>query len=60
MSIPTTAEPNHGSATTTHYTVEIKDAYLPPWITSSVCDALRSNGDSSFEARYDQFLVFDF
>ncbi|XP_071700163.1 uncharacterized protein [Rutidosis leptorrhynchoides] len=52
MSNQTTTKPNHGSASTTHYTVEIKDAYLPPWITSSVCDALRSNGDKSFETSF--------
>ncbi|KAK9072731.1 hypothetical protein SSX86_009166 [Deinandra increscens subsp. villosa] len=52
ISAPTTSEPNHGSASTSHYTIEIKDTYLPPWITSSVCDAIRSNGDNSFEASF--------
>ncbi|XP_071710308.1 uncharacterized protein [Rutidosis leptorrhynchoides] len=52
ISVSTTTEPNYSSASTTHYTVEIKDAYLPPWITSSVCDALMSNGDNSFEASF--------
>ncbi|KAI7725790.1 hypothetical protein M8C21_013961 [Ambrosia artemisiifolia] len=52
MSALTTSESNHASASTSHYTIEIKDAYLPPWITSSVCDAIRSNGDNSFEASF--------
>lgn len=56
MSGQTTNKPNHGSASTSHYTIEIKDSYLPPWITSSVCDAIRSNNDTSFEARYTTFL----
>ncbi|XP_076952932.1 uncharacterized protein LOC143626872 [Bidens hawaiensis] len=41
-----------GLASTSHYIIEIKDAYLPPWITSSVFDTLRSNGDDSFEASF--------
>ncbi|KAI3823388.1 hypothetical protein L1987_04823 [Smallanthus sonchifolius] len=52
ISALTTSEPNHGSASTSHYTIEIKDTYLPPWITTSVCDAIRSNGDNSFEASF--------
>ncbi|KAD5508550.1 hypothetical protein R6Q59_030816 [Mikania micrantha] len=52
ISAITTSEPNHGSASTSHYTIEIKDTYLPPWITSGVCDAIRSNGDNSFEASF--------
>ncbi|KAI3822669.1 hypothetical protein L1987_10264 [Smallanthus sonchifolius] len=51
ISALTTNQPNHGSASTSHYSIEIKDAYLPPWLTSSVFDTLRSNGDNSFEAR---------
>lgn len=37
--------------------VEIKDAYLPPWIICSICAVMGSEG-RSFEARYgkhDQF-----
>ncbi|XP_076953734.1 uncharacterized protein LOC143627903 [Bidens hawaiensis] len=52
MSGLTTIQPNHDSSSTSHYTIEIKDTYLPPWITSCVCDAIRSNGDSSFEASF--------
>ncbi|KAK9079243.1 hypothetical protein SSX86_000913 [Deinandra increscens subsp. villosa] len=48
----TTNQPNHGSTSTSHYTIEIKDAYLPPWLTSSVCDTLRSNGDNNFETSF--------
>ncbi|KVH90526.1 Donson [Cynara cardunculus var. scolymus] len=44
-SVPTTSEPNQGSASPSYYSIEIKDAYLPPWITSSVCDAIKSNGE---------------
>ncbi|KAJ0806236.1 hypothetical protein HanPI659440_Chr02g0087271 [Helianthus annuus] len=46
-----TSEPDHGSTSTSH-TIEIKDTYLPPWIITSVCDAIRSNGDNSFEASF--------
>ncbi|KAJ0714658.1 hypothetical protein HanPI659440_Chr13g0491951 [Helianthus annuus] len=52
VSALTTNQPNHGSASISHYAIEIKDAYLPPWLTSSVCDTLRSNGDNSFEANF--------
>lgn len=37
-----------------YYSIELKDAYLPPWIISSVCDAIKLNGDDTFEARYDE------
>jgi len=33
------------------YSIEIKNAYLPPWIVCSLCTAMCSNG-GSFEARY--------
>ncbi|KAK6131621.1 hypothetical protein DH2020_034635 [Rehmannia glutinosa] len=26
------------------YSVEIRDAYLPPWVICGICDAMRSNG----------------
>ncbi|GMP98465.1 hypothetical protein CsSME_00046341 [Camellia sinensis var. sinensis] len=32
------------------YSIEIKDAYLPPWVISSFCEAMCSEG-MSFEAR---------
>ncbi|KAK1429302.1 hypothetical protein QVD17_11508 [Tagetes erecta] len=48
----TTSHSNNGSGFTSHYAIEIKDAYLPPWLTNSVCDTLRSNGDISFEASF--------
>ena len=47
----TTSEPNQDSESTC--SIKIKDAYLPPWIITSVCDALASNG-GDFEARYDK------
>lgn len=31
--------------------VEIKDAYIPPWVISSICAVLGSE-ERSFEARY--------
>lgn len=39
------------------YTIEIKDAYLPPWIICSVCAVMGSEG-RSFEARYHKKLSF--
>ncbi|CAA0837787.1 Unknown protein [Striga hermonthica] len=33
------------------YSVEIKDAYLPPWVISGICNAMRSNG-GDFEASF--------
>ena len=36
------------------YNIEIKDAYIPPWIISSICATMGSEG-RSFEARYDKF-----
>ena len=35
--------------------VEIKDAYIPPWIISSICAVMGSEG-KSFEARYGKTL----
>ncbi|XP_023752935.1 uncharacterized protein LOC111901316 isoform X1 [Lactuca sativa] len=35
-----------------YYSIELKDAYLPPWIISSVCDAIKLNGDDTFEASF--------
>lgn len=46
-----TCEPNDDSASDYCYSIEIKDAYLPPWIICSVCDAIESDG-SSFEASF--------
>nr|GEW42896.1 hypothetical protein [Tanacetum cinerariifolium] len=45
----TTSEPNQGSDSTC--SINIKDAYLPPRIIRSVCDALASNG-GDFEASF--------
>ncbi|KAM7499997.1 hypothetical protein LguiA_024411 [Lonicera macranthoides] len=45
------AETNKGSLSSVCYSIEIKDAYLPPWIISTVCDAMGSQG-SSFEASF--------
>lgn len=59
------AETKKGSVSSVCYSIEIKDAYIPPWIISTVCDAMSSQG-SSFEARYGKcftvanyFLVVD-
>ncbi|KAL7595086.1 hypothetical protein Lser_V15G28606 [Lactuca serriola] len=41
-----------GSASNSYYSIEIKDSYLPPWIISSVLDAIKSHGDDSFEASF--------
>ncbi|CAH2062645.1 unnamed protein product [Thlaspi arvense] len=42
--------PNQSSLAGFGYGIEIKDAYLPPWVVCSVCEALDSEG-ISFEAR---------
>ncbi|KAJ9554977.1 hypothetical protein OSB04_009591 [Centaurea solstitialis] len=49
ISVPTTSDPNQPSPS--YYTIEIKDAYLPPWIISSICDVIKSNG-GGFEASF--------
>ena len=36
------------------YSIEIKDAYIPPWIISSIWATMGSEG-RSFEARHDKF-----
>lgn len=46
-----TGEPNQGPSSGFCYSIEIKDAYLPPWIIGSICDAMHSDG-SSFEASF--------
>lgn len=54
------APPNEcvqGSSAGLCYTIEIKDAYLPPWIICSVCAVMGSEG-RSFEARYHKKLSF--
>ncbi|XP_047961431.1 uncharacterized protein LOC125206186 [Salvia hispanica] len=33
------------------YSIEIRDAYIPPWVISGVCDTLRSNG-GDFQASF--------
>ncbi|KAD0864875.1 hypothetical protein E3N88_43603 [Mikania micrantha] len=60
VSALTTSEPKYVSASTSYYTIEIRDAYIPPWLTSSVCDTLRSNSDNSFEARDSNVLKCSF
>lgn len=35
------------------YSIEIKDAYIPPWIICSICATMGSQG-RSFTARYDK------
>ncbi|KAL3642771.1 hypothetical protein CASFOL_013586 [Castilleja foliolosa] len=37
------SEPKSSSSGVCHI-VEIKDAYLPPWVISGICNAMRSNG----------------
>ncbi|KAH6806192.1 hypothetical protein C2S51_031023 [Perilla frutescens var. frutescens] len=39
------------SSTGICYSVEIRDAYLPPWVISGVCNAMRSNG-GDFQASF--------
>ncbi|KAK3003558.1 hypothetical protein RJ639_018807 [Escallonia herrerae] len=51
MESDTIGEPKQGSSSGFCYSIEIKDAYLPPWIICNACDALSSNG-SSFEASF--------
>jgi hypothetical protein len=38
------------------YCIEIKDAYLPPWIICSIWEVLSSEG-RSFEARYHKYYI---
>ncbi|KAI3447385.1 hypothetical protein Pfo_004050 [Paulownia fortunei] len=38
------SEPNRGSSAKACYSVEIRDVYLPPWVISGICNAMRSNG----------------
>lgn len=45
------SEPFRSSSTGICYSVEIKDAYLPPWVISGVCNAMRSNG-GEFQASF--------
>ncbi|XP_071908560.1 uncharacterized protein [Coffea arabica] len=44
-------ESTRDSAAGIHYSVEVKDAYLPPWIISCICNAMGSDG-TSFEASF--------
>lgn len=46
-----TDESTRDSAAGIHYSVEVKGAYLPPWIISSICNAIGSDG-TSFEASF--------
>ncbi|XP_071708205.1 uncharacterized protein [Rutidosis leptorrhynchoides] len=45
-----TIEPNQGS-NSIYNSIEIKDAYLTPWVIRSLCDALESNG-GDFESSF--------
>ena len=47
-------EANESVSASLSYNIEIKDAYIPPWIISSICATMGSEGRSS-EARYDKF-----
>ena len=38
------------------YSIEIKDAYIPPWIICNICATMGSEG-RSFEARYEPFVT---
>ncbi|PSS15833.1 Protein downstream neighbor of Son like [Actinidia chinensis var. chinensis] len=44
-------EPHQGSPAGFCYSIEIKDAYLPPWVICSLCEAMGSQG-MSFEASF--------
>ncbi|XP_057467426.1 uncharacterized protein LOC130756823 isoform X1 [Actinidia eriantha] len=44
-------EPHQGSSAGFFYNIEIKDAYLPPWVICSLCEAMSSQG-ISFEASF--------
>lgn len=48
-------EPMRTSSSGICYNIEIRDAYIPPWVVSGVCDAMRSN-EGDFQARYLNFL----
>ena len=45
------SEPMRSSSSGISYSIELKDAYIPPWVVSGVCDAICSNG-GDFQARY--------
>ncbi|KAL6988171.1 hypothetical protein U1Q18_013919 [Sarracenia purpurea var. burkii] len=44
-------EPYLGSSASFCYSIEIKDAYLPPWVICSLCEAMCSKG-MNFEASF--------
>ena len=46
------AEIAQGSTEGLCYSIEIKDSILPPWVISSICLLMSSEG-RKFEARYD-------
>lgn len=48
------SEAMRSSSSSICYSIEIKDAYIPPWIISGVCDAMCSKG-GDFQARYLNF-----
>ncbi|XP_057778359.1 uncharacterized protein LOC130997117 [Salvia miltiorrhiza] len=45
------SEPMKSSSSGICYSIEIRDAYIPPWVISGVCDAMRSNG-GDFQASF--------
>ena len=47
-------EANESVSAGLSYSIEIKDAYIPPWIISSIWATMGSEG-RSFEARHDKF-----
>lgn len=50
------SEPKRSSSTGICYSIEIRDAYLPPWVICGICNAMRSNG-GDFQARYPNFSL---
>ncbi|XP_047977157.1 protein downstream neighbor of Son [Salvia hispanica] len=45
------SEPMRSSSSGISYSIELKDAYIPPWVVSGVCDAICSNG-GDFQASF--------
>ncbi|KAI3443343.1 hypothetical protein Pfo_000008 [Paulownia fortunei] len=45
------SEPERSSSAGICYSVEIRDAYLPPWVICGICNAMRSNG-GDFQASF--------
>ncbi|XP_042053497.1 protein downstream neighbor of Son-like [Salvia splendens] len=45
------SEPIRSSSSGICYSIELRDAYIPPWVVSGVCDAMCSNG-GNFQASF--------